>query len=157
MVNNNNGKVDIVGRELCCVVLVGLFGSGKISLLEVIFVCMDSIDCQGNVSDGNMVGDGLVEVCVYGMSVEFNFVEMIYFGDWFSFIDCFGLVEFFGEMDMVFVGVDLVVVVVEDDECKVFVLQLFLKVLEVCFILWVLFLNKIDKSSCWVWEVLDFL
>lgn len=157
MANNNNGKADTAGREPRCVALVGPFGSGKTSLLEAILARTDSIDRQGNVSDGNTVGDGSAEARAHGMSVELNFAEMTYLGDRFSFVDCPGSVEFLGEMDTALAGADLAVVVAEDDERKVPALQLILKALEARSIPRALFLNKIDKSSRRVREVLDLL
>ncbi|QDG76535.1 elongation factor G [Labrenzia sp. PHM005] len=157
MANNNNGKVTSGGREPRCVALVGPFGSGKTSLLEAILARTDKVDRQGTVADGNTIGDGSAEARAHGMSVELNFADAEYLGDQFHFIDCPGSVEFLGEMDSALSGADLAVVVAEDDERKVPALQLILKALEARAIPRVLFLNKIDKSTRRVHDVLNLL
>ena len=155
MANNNNGKATSGGREPRCVALVGPFGSGKTSLLEAILARTDKVDRQGTVADGNTIGDGSAEARAHGMSVELNFADAEYLGDQFHFIDCPGSVEFLGEMDSALSGADLAVVVAEDDERKVPALQLILKALEARAIPRVLFLNKIDKSTRRVRDVLE--
>ncbi len=157
MANNKNGKANAGGREPRCVALVGPFGSGKTSLLEAILARTDKVDRQGTVSDGNTIGDGSAEARAHSMSVELNFGDAEYLGDRFHFIDCPGSVEFLGEMDSALSGADLAVVVAEDDERKVPALQLILKALEARAIPRVLFLNKIDKSTRRVQDVLKLL
>ncbi len=157
MANTNNGQANSSGREPRCVALVGPFGSGKTSLLEAILARTNKVDRQGKVSDGNTIGDGSAEARAHGMSVELNFADVEYLGDRFNFIDCPGSVEFLGEMDSALSGADLAVVVAEDDERKVPALQLILKALEARAIPRVLFLNKIDKSTRRVRDVLNLL
>ena len=152
---DNSGSRSVSGTR--SIALVGPFGSGKTSLLEALLARTGAVARQGTVAGGNTVGDGSPEARAHGMSVEANFAETEYLGDRYSFIDCPGSVEFLSEMEGVLDGVDLAVVVAEDDERKVPALQLILKSLEARAVPRVLFLNKIDKSSRRVRDVLQVL
>ncbi|GAA0774937.1 elongation factor G [Roseibium denhamense] len=157
MANTTQSKDTTHGREPRCVALVGPFGSGKTTLLEAILARTGKIARQGTVAAGNTVGDGSPEARAHGMSVEINVAEADFLGDRFTFIDCPGSVEFLNEMDGALGGVDLAVVVAEDDERKAPALQLILKALEARNIPRALFLNKIDKSNRRVRDVLQVL
>ncbi len=139
------------------IAIVGPFGSGKTSLLEALLARTEAIARQGTVNGANMVGDGSPEARAHGMSVEVNIAETEYLGDRYDFIDCPGSVEFLTEMEGALEGVDLAIVVAEDDERKVPALQLILKSLEARAVPRVLFLNKIDKSNRRVRDVLNIL
>lgn len=151
------GNRPVNGSGSRSIALIGPFGSGKTSLLEAILARTGAIQRQGTVNSANMVGDGSPEARAHGMSVEVNIAETEYLGDRYSFIDCPGSVEFLAEMEGVLDGVDLAVVVAEDDERKVPALQLILKSLEARAVPRVLFLNKIDKSTRRVHDVLNVL
>ncbi|MBD8889939.1 elongation factor G [Roseibium litorale] len=152
------GNQDIAGRHgPRCIALTGPFGSGKTTLLEAILARTGAIPRQGTVAAGNMTGDASAEARAHGMSVEANFAETTYLGDRFSFIDCPGSIEFLAEMEGVLPGVDMAIVVAEDDERKLPALQLILKALEAQNIPRMLFLNKIDREARGVRAVLDTL
>ena len=78
-------------------------------------------------------------------------------GDSYTFLDCPGSVEFVHDMRAVLPAVDVAVVVCELDEKKVPQLQLILRELEDRKIPRILFLNKIDKGSAGVHDVLTLL
>jgi len=157
MAISTHGKESSAGAAPRCIALVGPFGSGKTSLLEALLARTGKVVRQGSVTDGNTVGDGAPEARAHGMSVEVNIADADYLGDRFVFVDCPGSVEFLSEMDGALSGADLAIVVAEDDERKVPALQLILKALEARAIPRVLFLNKIDRSTRRVRDVLSLL
>lgn len=140
-----------------CIALVGPFASGKTSLLEAILARTGAITRQGRAKDGNMVGDASSEARAMGMSVEANVAETSYMGDRYTFIDCPGSVEFQYESLPVLAGVDMAVVVAEADPKKVPALQLILRDLEARQLPHIIFLNKIDKLSGSVRDILTML
>ncbi|WP_298963747.1 elongation factor G [uncultured Roseibium sp.] len=157
MAIGTNGKGNAAGTTPRCIALVGPFGSGKTSLLEALLARTEKVARQGSISDGNTVGDASPEARAHGMSVEINVANADYLGDHFVFVDCPGSVEFLSEMDGALSGADMAIVVAEDDERKVPALQVILKALEARAIPRVLFLNKIDKSTRRVRDVLSVL
>ena len=140
-----------------CIALVGPFASGKTSLLEAILMRTGAITRQGHAKDGNMVGDASPEARTAGMSIELNVAEADYMGDRYTFIDCPGSVEFQFESLPVLAGVDMAVVVAEADPKKVPALQLILRDLEARQLPHIIFLNKIDKLSGSVRDILTML
>jgi len=140
-----------------CIALVGPFASGKTSLLEAILMRTGAITRQGHARDGNMVGDASPEARSNAMSVEVNVAETTFMGDRYTFLDCPGSVEFQYESLPVLAGVDMAVVVAEADPKKVPALQLILRDLEARQLPHMTFLNKIDKLSGAVREVLTML
>ncbi|MBK8083656.1 MAG: elongation factor G [Devosia sp.] len=137
-----------------CIALVGPFASGKTTLLEAILARTGAVTRQGRVKDGNTVGDASPEARANAMSVEANTAETSYMGDSYTFIDCPGSIEFQYEAIPVLAGVDLAIVVAEADSKKVPALQLILRDLEARRVPHILFLNKIDRLSGSVRDVL---
>jgi elongation factor G len=140
-----------------CIALVGPFGSGKTSLLEAIMARTGAISRQGHVRDGNTLGDASPEARANAMSVEANIADTEFMGERYTFIDCPGSVEFQHEAGPVLDGADLAVVVAEADAKKVPSLQLVLRDLEARGVPHMLFLNKIDKLSGRLRDVLTLL
>ncbi len=140
-----------------CIALVGPFASGKTSLLEALLARTGAVTRQGRVKDGNTVGDASAEARAALMSVEANVAETEFMGERLTFIDCPGSVEFQFEALPVLAACDLAVVVVEPDPKKVPALQMILRDLETRGVPHIVFLNKIDKLSGSVREVLQML
>ena len=137
-----------------CIALVGPFGSGKTTLLEAILARTGAITRQGKVEDRNTLGDASDEARANAMSVEANIAETEFMGDRYTFIDCPGSIEFQYESGPVLSGADLAVVVAEADPKKLPALQVILRDLEARGVPHMLFLNKVDKLSGPVRELL---
>lgn len=140
-----------------CIALVGPFASGKTSLLEALLARTGAVTRQGRVKDGNTVGDASPEARAALMSVEASVADTSYLGERLSFVDCPGSVEFQFEALPILAAADLAVVVVEPDPKKVPALQLILRDLEARGVPHMIFLNKVDKLSGSVREVLSML
>lgn len=140
-----------------CIALVGPFASGKTSLLEALLARTGAVTRQGRVKDGNTVGDASAEARAALMSVEASVADTSYLGERLSFVDCPGSVEFQFEALPILAAADLAVVVVEPDPKKVPALQLILRDLEARGVPHMIFLNKVDKLSGSVREVLSML
>jgi elongation factor G len=140
-----------------CVALVGPFQSGKTTLLEAILARTGAIARQGTIEAGNTVGDASKEARHHRMSVELTVATTNFMGDNYTFLDCPGSVEFVHDMRAVLPAIDAAVVVCEMDEKKIPQLQLILRELEDWKIPRILFVNKIDKASAGVRDVLNLL
>jgi elongation factor G len=140
-----------------CIALVGPFQSGKTTLLEAILARTGAIPRQGTVEAGTTVGDASKEARAHHMSVELSAATTTFMGDSYTFIDCPGSVEFAHDMRAALPGVDAAVVVCEMDDKKIPQLQIILRELEDQKIPHFLFLNKIDKATAAVHDVLPLL
>ena len=140
-----------------CIAIVGPFGSGKTTLLEAILARTGAINKFGSVDSGSSVGDASDEARSHHMSVEANIAETEFLGDTYSFIDCPGSVEFQFESQPALAAADVAIVVCEPDEKKIPALQVILKALEERNIPRILFLNKMDKCTSRVREMVEVL
>src|ERR1041385_7513891 len=129
------------------VALVGPYGAGKTTLLESILFTTGGAARKGSVPQGNTVGDGSPEARARQMSVEGNWATTKYMDDNYTILDCPGSIEFLQETLNVLPGVDAAVVVNEPDAAKVAMLQPFLKRLPDGGIPHAIFVNKIDKAT----------
>jgi elongation factor G len=129
------------------VALVGPFGSGKTTLLESILMLTGAVQRKGTVAQGNTVGDFTAEARARQMSVEVNCATTKYLDENFTFLDCPGSIEFLQDTLNILPGVDAAVVVCEPDGGKVQMLKPFLKRLGDAGIPHFLFVNKLDKAT----------
>ncbi len=139
------------------VALVGPYGSGKTTLLESILAATGAIQRKGSVTAGNTVGDNSPEARARQMSVDVNAATTHFLGERFTFLDCPGSIEFLQDTLNVLPGVDAAVVVCEPDPDKVQMLKPYLKRLEALNIPHFLFVNKVDKASGALRDLLAFL
>jgi elongation factor G len=140
-----------------CVALVGPYGAGKTTLLESILWITGATQRKGSVPQKNTVGDASPEARNRQMSVETNCATTRYLDESFTFLDCPGSIEFLQETLNVLPGIDMAVVVCEPDANKVAMLQPYLKRLADLSIPHALFVNKIDKATGSLREVLTVL
>jgi elongation factor G len=140
-----------------CIALVGPFQSGKTTLLEAILARTGAIQRQGSVEAGSTVGDSSKEARHHRMSVELSVATTGFMGDSYTFIDCPGSVEFVHDMRAALPAIDAAVVVCEMDEKKIPQLQVILRELEDQQIPHFIFLNKIDKATAAIHDVLRLL
>ena len=129
------------------VALVGPYGSGKTTLLESILSITGTIQRKGSIAQGNTVGDSSPEARARQMGVEANCATTRYLDETFTFLDCPGSIEFLQDTLNILPGVDAAVVVCEPDPAKVQMLKPFLKRLADLAVPHFLFVNKIDKAS----------
>ncbi|NVN87920.1 MAG: elongation factor G [Rhodopseudomonas sp.] len=140
-----------------CIALVGPFQSGKTTLLEAILARTGAVPRVGSVDAGTSYGDSSPESRHHKMGLSLTAATTSFMGDSYTFIDCPGSVEFAHDMRAALPAVDAAVVVCEADERKLPQLQLILRELEDLGIPRFLFLNKIDRASKRISEVLDTL
>jgi elongation factor G len=140
-----------------CVALVGPYGSGKTTLLESILFVSETIQRKGSVPQKNTVGDSSAEARARQMSVEVNCATAKFIDESFTFLDCPGSIEFLQETLNLLPGVDAAVVVCEPEPAKVQMLRPYLKRLADLKIPHFLFLNKIDKATGSLRDVLAML
>ncbi len=140
-----------------CVALVGPYGAGKTTLLESILSVTGAIQRKGSVPAKNTVGDASPEARNRQMSVETNAATTRYLDESFTILDCPGSIEFLQETLNVLPGVDAAIVVFEPEAGKAAMLQPYLKRLADLGIPHALFVNKIEKASGSLREVLAIL
>lgn len=140
-----------------CIAIVGPFSSGKTTLLEAILARTGAIPRQNPVSSGNTVSDHSPEAREHAMSVEATFATVDFMGDTLTFVDCPGSIEFAFEAEPVLAACDVAVVVAEPDEKKIPALQLIMRRLDELGVPRILFLNKVEKATSGVREMLKTL
>jgi elongation factor G len=129
------------------VALVGPYGSGKTTLLESLLAVTGAIPRKGGIVQKNTVGDASPEARARQMSVEVNCATTRYLEESFTFLDCPGSIEFLQETLNALPGVDAAVVVCEPEAAKLQMLKPYLKRLADRGIPHFLFVNKIDKAT----------
>jgi elongation factor G len=139
------------------VALVGPYGSGKTTLLEAILFATGTAPRKGSVAQNNTVGDSTPEARARQMSVELNCATTNYLDQSFTFLDCPGSIEFLQDTLFALQGVDAAVVVIEPEPAKVQMLKPYLKRLADLKIPHLMFVNKVDKASGSLREILSML
>ncbi|MDP6567657.1 MAG: elongation factor G [Alphaproteobacteria bacterium] len=139
------------------IALVGPYLSGKTTLLEAILHATGAIGRKGSVTEGNTVGDSALEARERNMSTELNVASATYVDSHFTFLDCPGSIELLQESLFALAGVDAAVLVCEPDRDKAQALAPLLQALDAAGIPHMLFVNKVDKATITVQELLEAL
>jgi elongation factor G len=145
------------GKGPRTVALVGPYGSGKTTLLESILFVTETVPRKGSIAQKNTVGDSTPEARARQMSVEINCATARYLNESFTFLDCPGSIEFLQDTLFAVQGVDAAVVVVEPEPAKVQMLKPYLKRLADLRIPHFLYVNKIDKATGSLRDILAML
>ena len=142
------------GRGPRCVALVGPYGGGKTTLLESMLWITGAVQRKGAIPTRNTVGDLSPEARARQMGVEVNTATTRYLDESFTILDCPGSIEFLQETLNVLPGVDTAILVCEPEPNKIALLQPYLKRLADLSIPHMLYVNKIDKATGSVRELL---
>ncbi len=140
-----------------CAALVGPYTSGKTTLLEALLLQTGAIHRKGSVVEGNSVGDSAPEARARQMTTEPNFAHCSYLDETWSFIDCPGSIELAQDIHAVLMGVDVAVVVASPEPERALTLAPIFKFLDDYQIPHILFVNKMDKATLRVRDLLESL
>lgn len=130
-----------------CAALVGPYLSGKTSLLESLLFATGAITRKGSAKDGNTIGDSAPEAKARQMSTEVALATTEYLGDTWTFLDCPGSIELFGETQNALMVADVAIVVCEPVPDKALALAPLLRFLDQRSIPHMVFLNKMDSLN----------
>lgn len=127
--------------------IVGPYTSGKTTLMESLLFIAGSIPRKGSVANGTSIGDASAEARSRQMTVEPNLAHGRFLDDPWIFIDCPGSVELTQEALSALMVADIAIVVAEPDPARAVTLAPLLRFLDERRIPHVLFINKLDKTS----------
>lgn len=137
-----------------CAVLVGPYMAGKTSLLEALLHGAGALARKGSVADGTSLGDGAPDARARRMTIEPNLASCTYLGEAWSFIDCPGSVELGADAQAALMVADVAIVVAEPDPDRAVTLAPLLKFLELRDIPHILFVNKMDRATARIRDIL---
>ncbi|MGA7328339.1 MAG: elongation factor G [Rhodomicrobium sp.] len=144
------------GRSSRCIALTGPHACGKTTLFEALLARTGATGHETSAIR-KTIGDSTPEAREHGMSVELNLATMDFLGDKFALLDCPGSVEFQYDGMGAIAACDAAVVVCEADDKKLYALQMVLKSLEANSVPHLLFINKVDKVTRALADVLTMM
>lgn len=137
-----------------CAVLAGPYTSGKTSLLEAILFAAGAVPRKSKVGEGASFGDTSPEARARQMSTEPNLAHFDYLGDPWAVVDCPGSVELAQDAMNALMVADIAVVVAEAEPDKAITLSPLLKFLDDRQIPHLIFVNKMDRASVRIRDLL---
>ncbi len=144
------------GRSSRCIALTGPHACGKTTLFEALLARTGATGHETSTIR-KTIGDSTPEAREHGMSVELNVATTDFLGDKFALLDCPGSVEFQYDGTGAISACDAAVVVCEADDKKLYALQMVLKSLEARGVPHLLFINKVDKVTRALSDVLTMM
>lgn len=144
------------GRSSRCIALTGPHACGKTTLFEALLARTGATGHETSTIR-KTIGDSTPEAREHGMSVELNVATTDFLGDKFALLDCPGSVEFQYDGTGAISACDAAVVVCEADDKKLYALQMVLKSLEASGVPHLLFINKVDKVTRALSDVLTMM
>lgn len=137
--------------------IVGPYTAGKTSLMEALLFGAGAIPRKGSVAGGTSVGDASAEARSRQMTVEPNLAHCSFLDEPWIFLDCPGSVELAQEAMSALMVADIAIVVAEPDPARAVTLAPLLRFLDERRIPHILFVNKLDKTSIRMRDLLSAL
>ncbi len=136
-----------VGKATRVAAIVGPYTAGKTSLMEALLFVAGAIPRKGSVAAGTSLGDASAEARSRQMTVEPNVAQCRFLDESWIFLDCPGSVELAQEAMSALMVADIAIVVAEPDPARAVTLAPLLRFLDERRIPHILFVNKLDKTS----------
>ncbi|GIL39899.1 elongation factor G [Roseiterribacter gracilis] len=143
--NQNAGNQNAGGPRTA--VLVGPYTAGKTTLFESLLHMSGAIPRKGAVAAGTSVGDNGPEARARQTTIEPNIAHTTYLGDHWTLIDAPGSVELTQDAQACAMIADIVILVTEGDPDRAVSLAPWLRFLDAQHIPHAIFVNKMDKTS----------
>lgn len=137
--------------------IVGPYTAGKTSLMEALLFGAGAIPRKGSVAAGTSVGDASAEARSRQMTIEPNLAHCRFLDEPWVFLDCPGSVELAQEAMSALMVADIAIVVAEPDPARAVTLAPLLRFLDERRIPHILFVNKLDKTSIRMRDLLSAL
>ncbi|QDO97417.1 elongation factor G [Ferrovibrio terrae] len=137
--------------------IVGPYTAGKTSLMEALLFVAGAIARKGAVAAGTSVGDASAEARSRQMTIEPNVTHCRFLDEPWVFLDCPGSVELAQEAMSALMVADIAIVVAEPDPARAVTLAPLLRFLDERRIPHVMFVNKLDKTSIRMRDLLSAL
>ena len=149
--------MDAIGSGARVIALVGPAGAGKTSVAEALLHAAGAIPRLGSVDQGTSHGDSSPEARARGSSTELNLTRFSWAGDDYVLLDCPGSIGFISETDCSLDVTDLAIVVIPPEADRAVLAEPVLRDLEDRGVPHIIFINKIDKATGSIGDLLEAL
>ena len=149
--------MEAIGNGARAIALVGPAGAGKTTLAEALLEASGAIPRRGSVAAGNSVGDASPEARSRGGSTELNLSRFRWMGDDYLLLDTPGSVGFSSDADCALEVADLALVVISPEPDRAPLVEPLLRQLEERQVPHAIFVNRIDKATGTIEELLEVL
>jgi elongation factor G len=149
--------MDAIGSGARAIALVGPAGAGKTSVAEALLHAAGAIPRLGSVDQGTSHGDSSPEARGRSGSTELNLTRFTWAGDDYVLLDCPGSVGLMSETDCALEVADLAIVVILPEADRAALAEPVLRDLEERGVPHLIFVNKIDKATGSIGDLLEAL